>query len=138
MIKIELNQPSAAYAPSEPIAGTISWSELDEKTDRIEIRLIWYTSGKGDTDVEVVLAEKVDTPPTNGKANFNFVAPTRPMSFSGKLISLTWAVEVVEFPSRDGVKETLVLSPDRNEIILDQTFDEKVNKPTLSFMRVNH
>ena len=124
MITITLNQTPAGFAPGESISGTVEWIELNEKTSRLEIRLIWYTEGKGDTDVAIIETITVDSPSPNGTSTFDFVAPTRPFSFSGKLISLIWAVEVVEFPSRDGSKETLSISSDRNEIMLTNSFPE--------------
>jgi len=124
MITITLSQTPAGYAPGEPITGIVEWTELSAKTSRLEIRLIWYTEGKGDTDVRVIDTITESSPSKSGTTKFDFVAPTRPFSFSGKLISLTWAVEVVEFPSHDGAKETLTISSDRNEIMLTQSFPD--------------
>lgn len=120
MLTVSLNQ--TAFAPGDSISGSVDWNELRKKTKRIEIRLIWFTEGKGDTDVEVIEMVTEDSPAPSGSVQFSFTAPSRPFSFSGKLISLIWAIEAVEFPSRDGAKETLVLSPSRNEIVLENSF----------------
>ena len=134
MITINLNQTPAGYAPGESIGGTVEWTELNAKTSRVEIRLIWYTEGKGDTDFAIIETITEDSPAPTGSKKFSFVAPTRPFSFSGKLISLIWAVEVVEFPSRDGAKETLTISSDRNEIMLENSFpDDSMAKKFVRF-----
>ena len=41
------------------------------------------------------------------------------------MISLIWAIEVVEFPSRDGVKETILLSPSGEEIVILDSYPDK-------------
>jgi len=127
MITITLSQTPAGYAPGESIAGVVEWTELSAKTNRFEIRLIWNTEGKGDTDVQVIDTINESLPPTSGTTRLDFIAPTRPFSFSGKLISLTWAVEVIEFPgflSHNGAKKTLTISSDRNEIMLTKSFPD--------------
>ena len=136
MIKISFNEPSATFAPGDPINGTVTWKSVSEDTSHFEIRLIWFTSGKGSIDVEVVDSISVAKTAAAGETEFKFTAPTRPFSFSAKLISLNWSVEVVEFPSCDGHKQNFVLSSDRNEIFLKKSFDsDLIKKP---FIRSNH
>jgi len=125
MFTITLDKSSSRFTPGDSIKGIVEWTDLSEKTDRFEIRLIWYTEGKGTTDVEVIETTTESSPGPSGRAKFKFVAPTRPFSFSGKLISLIWAIEVVDFPSRDGTKETLVISANGNEILLEKSFPDE-------------
>ena len=98
MITIRFDASTAKFSPGEGISGTVSWSDLGPKTMKLETRLIWYTEGKGDQDIEIVMSLPSDVTQPDGSARFEFTAPTRPFSFSGKLISLIWAVEVVVFP----------------------------------------
>lgn len=126
MITIKFQEPSKSYAPGESIAGTIAWTKLESKTDSLEVRLIWYTEGKGDRDIEIVDVLPFENPGPKDTLNFQFTAPTRPFSFSAKLISLVWAVELVQFPSEEGTKETIVISSDRNEIILEKSIKEHI------------
>ena len=130
MITISIDQSKAAFCPGEPITGIVSWSELDESTTKLDTRLIWYTEGKGDQDHEVVGSESTENPGSSGSIPFMFVAPTRPFSFSGKLISLIWAIEVVQFPSREGNREQISISKLGPEIILDNSFQESAIKRT--------
>ena len=66
-----------------------------DDAEAIEIRLFWYTEGKGTRDVGVEGTERVDRPDRNGHRDFSFTAPEGPYSFSGKLISLMWSIELV-------------------------------------------
>ncbi len=106
------------FSPGSPIVGTIAWQDLSEACDRIEVRLIWYTTGKGDRDVATVDQKVISSPETDGMANFKFIAPDRPYSFSGKLISLTWAIEAVEFPKLLAEKKEIFVSADGAEVQL--------------------
>lgn len=131
MITISLDQPSAQYRPGETISGSVSWPQLTEEIDGLEIRLLWYTEGKGSQDIEVVAVEKSEAPRSAGSIRFQFVAPTRPFSFSGKLISLAWTLEVVLLPTGEGFREPIVLSGDGREIQLAQSFDNVALKPAV-------
>jgi hypothetical protein len=64
----------------------------------IEVRLFWYTQGKGTRDVEVVDSLRVDNPEPSGHTRFSFQLPAGPYSFSGRLITLDWAIEAVALP----------------------------------------
>jgi hypothetical protein len=100
----------AVFTPGETIAGSVRWSELPSATS-IEIRLIWYTIGKGDRDSQYVGVETIANPQPQGQADFQFLAPHRPNSFSGKLIAIQWAVEVIAFPQREAQQELLTINP---------------------------
>ena len=115
------------FRPNDPITGTVSWKGIE--ADDLECRLIWYTQGKGDQDFETIQTQPIQSTSPNGSARFQFVAPNRPHSFSGKLISLTWAVEVVLFPSREGHRKTIYISNQGTEIILDKSYDDELMKP---------
>jgi len=119
MIKIQLDNPEAAFIPGQAIEGGIVWNDLPEKAERFEIRLIWYTRGKGDRDCEIVDHQLVADPGLEGNARFKFIAPTRPYSFSGKLVSLIWAIEAVAFPGLEAEQVEFVVSNSGKEIVLD-------------------
>ncbi len=114
---IEIKLPKYSFAPSEIINGQVEWSNLN-LTKRFEARLMWYTTGKGDCDCEVVDTRVMDATPPNGQLKFSFVAPVYPPSFSGKLISLIWAIELVSVPEGDCVRREIVVAPNGSEIVL--------------------
>jgi hypothetical protein len=116
MMKIELTKREASFVPREMIKGTVSWSDTEGTS--LEVRLIWYTVGKGDRDFEVVAVHKSPSFSASGKTTFEFLAPTRPQSFSGKLISLQWAIEAIVFPSKSSERAELAISNTGSEIKL--------------------
>jgi len=117
MIRIET--PSEKFMPGQLVDGTISWSDLPEKTNSVEARLIWYTEGKGSMDFELIASQQVDfQQAAQGQASFSFIAPHRPLSFSGKIISLVWAIEAIAFPGEQSDRKLITISPSGSEILL--------------------
>ena len=117
VIEIETDGGRDAFAPGEAIAGTVAW-RTDAPADAVEVRLFWYTRGKGTTDVQVVKAQHFDSPGTTGRRTFRFMLPEEPYSFSGKLVSLVWALEAVVQPGDRSARKELVVAPGGREIVL--------------------
>ncbi len=105
------------FRPGEEVAGKALWI-LDKEPEAVEVRLFWYTEGKGTQDVEVVDVMRIESSETRHEAEFKFTLPGEPYSFSGKLISLLWALEVVVRPSGETERLNITVSPSENEIIL--------------------
>jgi hypothetical protein len=124
-IDVRLNQSKSQFLPMEWIEGRVSWNLKSAPRD-IEIRLLWFTEGKGTTDLNVVesLSLGADSSRLNGDAPFRFQLPSAPHSFSGALISLLWAVEAVPTGQNIAGRAEFVLSPDGKEIEL-----EKIERP---------
>jgi hypothetical protein len=120
MIAIEMEQKT--FEPGSEMSGNVRWSGLED-CDRLDIRLIWYTSGKGDQDFDIANKTAAVRPADSGEQAFSFPAPTHPHSFSGTLISLTWAIEVVQFPGQDAERCDIVIAPGGREIVLHQAPD---------------
>jgi hypothetical protein len=118
MLNILLQQNDHSFAPNETIEGKIDWHDIESDSTSIEIRLLWHTQGKGTLDMEVVSAISVPTPAVSGSHTFRFDAPHRPLSFSGKLVSLVWSIEAIVFPSQETERIDLVVSNRGSEIIL--------------------
>jgi hypothetical protein len=116
MISIELANESAAFLPDSTIEGTVRWSE--EQGTSLEVRLIWFTQGKGDRDFDLVDVHKVASFGPSGSEQFQFNAPSRPQSFSGKLIALQWAIEAIAFPDESTARKDLTISSNGREISL--------------------
>ena len=121
MISITLNRTGddPVYHPGEEIAGKVAWSDM-AGTDRFEIRLIWYTTGRGDRDAQYVAAKTVGTSSNEGQSDFSFTAPHRPNSFSGKLIAIQWGIEVIAFPQREAAQALLAIEPTSGPIVLEK------------------
>ncbi len=107
-----------AFRPGDELKGTVAWSFADAIPEALELRLFWFTRGKGTQDVDVHKNLRLESPPAQGKRSFCFQLPHAPYSFSGKLVSLTWALEFVAEPAGKAELLEIVLSPSGAEIDL--------------------
>jgi hypothetical protein len=131
MLRIVFDATKPEYRPGEMIAGEVVWDELPAATKTVGVRLLWYTQGKGDRDIDLVAESDVAIGATEvggGRQRFEFVAPHRPYSFSGKLIELSWAVEAVVLPANDSVLEQVFISATGTNVTLNQSFDDSFSK----------
>lgn len=119
MFEIELNPQQDRFAPGDLIQGKVVVRLLPASTSQLAIRLLWYTTGKGTRDVNICSESTriVESVPQEDIA-FEFIAPHRPLSFTGQLISLQWAIEAVAFPSKQSALRELVIAYAANEIKL--------------------
>lgn len=105
-----------AFTPGETLNVSALWA-LPNAPETLEVRLFWFTRGKGKEDVGVVAVERIDSAAAGERA-LSFRLPAEPWSFSGKLISLLWAVELVAEPGGHSARAEFTLSPDGAEILL--------------------
>jgi hypothetical protein len=105
------------FKPGEFVEGRAAW-QLDGEVDAIEVRLFWYTSGKGSQDVGVVRTVRIDRPEISGNREFSMRVPNGPYAFSGKLITLAWAIELVAVPGGESERLDLRIGPTPVEVRL--------------------
>jgi hypothetical protein len=113
------NGGQRGYKPGETINGRVSW-QVDEPPQSAELRLFWYTSGKGTQDVENVGSVAFQTPQMNDDRTFSVTLPREPYSFSGKLISLVWALELIVEPGSNVERQEFVMSASGVEVVLGE------------------
>jgi hypothetical protein len=116
-IDLSLAGGRASFAPGEILEADALWA-LSVAPKTIEARLFWRTRGKGTEDIGLVQRESVPSPISAGEHRFRFTLPAGPYSFSGKLISLLWAIELVAEPGGKVARCEFVLSPSGREIVL--------------------
>ena len=116
-IRIETRDGSTAFLPGETVEGTAAW-HLEPPAKSVELRLLWYTEGKGDQDVGVVETVPFANPGGEEIRPFRLFLPQGPFSTSGKLISLAWALEVIAEPGARAERLALTVSPTRREVLL--------------------
>lgn len=117
-MSVQLDGGRSAFAPGERVEGQASW-ELPEPPRALEVRLFWSTSGRGDGDQEVVAVEEVPSPGASGWVRFGFVLPPGPYSFSGRLVSLAWSIELVAPHEKIAGGIALVVGPEGREVRID-------------------
>lgn len=117
LLEIRSHDNRTQFRPGETLEGSVNWL-LDKSAEALELRLIWFTRGKGDTDVSVEQTRRFEAPHLSGDDAFRFVLPEAPYSFSGKLISLVWALELVVIPGEDATQWEFSLSPTGQEVRL--------------------
>jgi hypothetical protein len=98
------------FKPGDTIAGQATW-HLDTDAEAIDLRLFWFTDVDGSRQVEVVESRRIDRPEPNGERSFRFRIPESPYSFSGRLFTLAWAVELVVIPSGEAERLDIVVGP---------------------------
>jgi len=118
-LKILLPDERRSFRCAETVDGVAGW-RLEKPPASVELRLFWFTRGKGTEDVSVVNRIRFDAPQPEEGRKFSFTLPAEPWSFSGQLISLIWALELVAEPGGHTARVELVVSPTGQEILLHQ------------------
>ena len=126
-IHIEFDNDQRAYQPGGVVDGTVRW-QLDETPERLELFLFWHTSGKGTNDVSVIDSRVYENVLVSDEQRFSFTLPQGPYSFSGKLITLQWSLELTVIPKGITVRKIITLSPSGSEITLKETYFPKQKK----------
>ena len=117
-LKIELFEDQTAFQPGEEVQGKVFWTS-EQPPQRIELRLFWFTKGKGTEDAGIVETVPFDQPLVSETRAFRFRLPAAPYSFSGSLISLVWALELIVYPSKQMVRREIEVGPGRCEVKLE-------------------
>jgi hypothetical protein len=116
-LEIKTHEDRTDFLPGEELAGEVSW-QTDSAPGPVELRLFWHTEGKGTRDVEVIECISFNVPGRQDRRDFRFQLPDSPYSFSGKLISVVWALELVLPSTGETERLDIVISPTRGEIAL--------------------
>ena len=118
VIQIETTDGVTSFQPGDTVEGKAFWRLDDPPPTSVELRLFWYTEGKGDQDVGIVETIPYSGPVAEDRRSFQLRLPEGPYSFSGKLISLLWAIEVVAQPGDRVGRCEITVSPTGSELRL--------------------
>ncbi len=116
-LSIDLRGNQNFFAPGEMLEGKATW-QLDQAPAKVFLRLFWFTRGKGTEDIEVISETVFDHPLAAESRPFKMPLPQRPYSFSGRLVSLIWALELVTSDNDTAITREIVISPFGDEIDL--------------------
>lgn len=118
-LDIQIEDDRTAFEPAETIAVLLEWS-LPETPESLELRAVWNTVGKGTTDIGVEQSVEIDSPNASDSRQIELTLPSAPYSFSGTLVSLVWALELVAEPSRASFRKEITIAPGASEVILQR------------------
>ena len=116
-LEIKTRDDRTEFLPGEELAGEVLW-QSDSAPGLVELRLFWHTEGKGTRDVGVIGTLNFSVPGRQDRRDFRFQLPDSPYSFSGKLVSIVWALELVLMSSGETERLEILVSPTRSEIAL--------------------
>lgn len=112
---LQLEDARTTFLPGEMIRGAAAWSCGSVPLSAI-VRIGWNTAGKGTVNSQVIETISLPVSAAREQVPFELRAPLEPYSFSGKLISLIWAVELLIEPGRQLARTEIVISPSMREI----------------------
>ena len=116
-LHIELESGRTAFSPGDTLAGRVRWS-VDADPQSAELRLFWYTSGKGTENVGVMQTMTFDRPQISDRREFRMILPHQPYSCSGTLVSIVWALELIVEPKSWTERLELTIAPGGVEVTL--------------------
>lgn len=102
-IAIRLEGNGRAYQPGESLSGEYRLEGIaPEELTALELSVVWYTEGKGDSDLAVHYFRRlsvVDGDPLDPRqpGRFSIVLPNSPLSYQGAIVKLCWCVRVRAF-----------------------------------------
>lgn len=102
-VTLRLDGTSRSYQPGETLSGEYRLSGVSqEELSAVEVSVVWYTDGKGDSDMAVhdfrrlaVVDGDLIDPRQPGR--FSTVLPNSPLSYDGAIFKLCWCVRVRVF-----------------------------------------
>jgi len=113
-MSLSVTLDAEACRPGQELTATVAWE--GETFERLTAYLLWYTEGIGTQDSEVVEEQRISASGRSGTVRFRL--PPSPYSFSGKLITLQWAVEALAEPGEVADRAPFTLSPSGGEVQL--------------------
>jgi hypothetical protein len=119
--------------PFETVRGRVDW-RLDEVPKDLELRLCWFTRGRGTEESETVEALALGDTASGGR-EFCFVLPGQPWSVDGALIGIAWGLEVVAKKQGGLGLEELVVSPDRRARKLGEVSEPRSSGKAVKWLK---
>ncbi len=122
MIRLGLRDNKTAFLPGEEIEGAVLW-EFDEAPKSVELHLVWGTRGKGTADGSIVETVTFENPKPGDTRTFKMRLPEGPYSLDGKLIAITWALELTAQPGKESDEVEITVGPGRRAVTLPRIPD---------------
>jgi hypothetical protein len=118
-LHLETLDHRGSYRPGDVVEGVAGWEAADGKPPAgVEVRLFWHTTGKGDEDVGIADTARFENPAAADAQRYMLQLPVVPYSFSGRLISLQWSLELIVQPGNHVTRLDITVSPTGEEVRL--------------------
>lgn len=119
-VEILLDSKGGVLRPGQTLSGGCRLNTaFPVAVKRVELSVLWYTMGKGDTDEGVIhFATVAENEEIDARRAFTFsvTLPEAPWSYDGKIVKILWAVRVRVFPKNGkeiSTEEGFRLLPER-------------------------
>ena len=100
--------------------------DASSKTDPLTVQLGWFTEGRGTRDAAVVWGEELTGLAPGADRTFEVRLPETPWTFSGRLVSASWRLEVLDAKRQPLVAVPLVIAPGGQPVVLPEIPAEKI------------
>lgn len=108
--KVYIDLEKTTFRPNETVKGKLLWA-LDKTPKKIELALSWRTRGKGTKDSMTQRQLTWNPSHSAGEQPFELPLPAEPYSIKGRLISITWQLELSAHRVKETFVQEIVVSP---------------------------
>lgn len=120
---IEVELDHFHHQPFQTLSGKVR-AVAPVSARSMELRVFWFTRGRGDEEAKIV--HRIELSPDQPIQDFSWKLPAAPYSFAGQLITLAWAVEVVDEKESPLDLVPFLLSPTGEEVQLESVPDNSL------------
>jgi hypothetical protein len=123
-LELTLEDGRTAFEPGARLTGVAAWS-APVAPRGMELRLSWAMQGRGGRDFKIADTISLPAPAAAERRPFILTLPAGPYSFRGRLVTLTWTLELVALPGEEKARVDLVCAPGGKTIDLRATSQER-------------
>lgn len=127
-LEIQIENDQTAFQPGDEIHGKIKW-QFENDPETLTLGLFWKTAGRGTQDIGVPCSQTFDNPGLYGEKDFTIKCPEGPYSFSGKLISIIWGLELTGQKGKNAAVIDLTIGPNAREVVYTDYIEDLSTPP---------
>ncbi|MBC8011870.1 MAG: DUF3592 domain-containing protein [Burkholderiales bacterium] len=115
------------FAPGETLVFTLS-RDASAPPGSLTVQLGWFTEGKSTRDTAIAWSEYLSDLAPGADRSFEVRLPETPWSFSGKLVSVAWRLEVLDAKREPLIAVPLVIGPGGQSVTLTELPKETLSR----------
>jgi hypothetical protein len=116
-LELAVEDGETGFEPGARLAGVAAWSGPAPPRG-MELRLSWTARGTGGRDFRIVESVPFPAPRAAERRPFALTLPGGPYSFVGRLVSLSWRLELVCQPGEEKAGLEIAIAPGRAPLAL--------------------